>query len=92
MDPFDLKATKKLPGRISDPVDIAARYLVYKLYDATDGVRDAWHALAKSAERPATVARAVERGWIILREGGTGKDTPTSASLTNEGRLLARKG
>ena len=49
-------------------LDIAARHLVYKLFDRTEGVSGAWHALADIEERPATVARAVERGWVLTRE------------------------
>jgi hypothetical protein len=74
-------------------MDVAARHLVYKLYETTDGIQGAWHVLGKIIrEKPATIARAVERGWVITREVGLGKKKLVSASLTSEGRLLARKG
>ena len=37
------------------------------------------------------LARAVERGWVIL-EGTSGKPLEREAALTDEGRRLARKG
>jgi hypothetical protein len=42
-------------------------------------------------ELRATIARAVERGWVIL-EGTSGKPPERKAALTDEGRRLARKG
>jgi hypothetical protein len=38
----------------------------------------------------ATVLRAAERGWVVLRDVGS-KSLRRSAALTDEGRLLARK-
>jgi hypothetical protein len=90
--PFFAPSTKAKPSRTVEAVDVAARHLVYKLYEATDGVLGAWHALGRIGERPATVTRAVERGWIVTREVGLGKGKLVSASLTSEGRVLARKG
>jgi hypothetical protein len=55
-------------AKIAATLDIAARHLVYKLFDRTEGVSGAWHALTNIEERPATVARAVERGWMLIRE------------------------
>ena len=52
----------------------------------------AWHVLGKTGERPETVARAVERGWLVTREVGLGRRKLVSASLTSEGRLVARSG
>ena len=83
--------TKRKLAGTSEVIDVAARHLVYKLYEATDRVQGAWHVLGKIGERPATVARAIERGWLITREVGM-KEKLVSASLTREGRLLARKG
>jgi hypothetical protein len=85
--PFFAPSAKSKPSRPVEAVDIAARHLVYKLYEATDGVLGAWHALGKISERRTTVVRAVERNWVLVREDGPAR----SASLTSEGRLLARK-
>jgi hypothetical protein len=74
-------------------VDIAARYLVYKLFAATDGRPLAWHALNGMRETSETVARAVERGRMnVRRDDSGGRRKVRSASLTDEGRRLARKG
>jgi hypothetical protein len=78
------KGTPKL-ARTVDAAEIAARYFVYKLFDATAGQAMRWVTL-----RWMTIARAVERGWVIL--GGTsGKPLELKAALTDEGRRLARK-
>jgi hypothetical protein len=90
--PYFLPSAKSKPAKTAGAVDIAARYFVYKLYEATDGVLGAWHVLGKIGETPATMARAVERGWVVTREVGLGKRKLVSASLTGEGRLVARKG
>ena len=74
-----------------DAIDVAARYFVYKLYEATDGRKMQWAALRGMGESAATTSRAVERGWIIL-EGTSGKPLERKAALTDEGRRLARKG
>ena len=44
-------------------IDVAARYFVYKLYEATDGQPMQWATLRGMDEPRATVARAIERGW-----------------------------
>ena len=72
-------------------VDVAARYFVYKLYEATDGRRMRWQVLRGMGESAATISRAVERGWVILQEV-RGKPLDRKAALTDEGRRLARKG
>ena len=40
------------------------------------------------------VARAVERGWVVVteRDGGGRVSKKKSAALTDEGRRVARKG
>jgi hypothetical protein len=86
--PFFIPTTKSKPPRTGEAVDVAARYFVYRLFDATGGELGAWQALREIGERPATVARAVKRGWVLVRGDGAKQ----SASLTSEGRLLARKG
>jgi hypothetical protein len=78
-------------SKTADAIDIAARYFVYKLFEATDRRPLAWHLLHGMREAPATVARAVERGWVIVRYN-CGKPSGRSGCLTDEGRALARKG
>jgi len=90
--PFIPRRTKSAASTTAEAIDVAARHLVYKLYEATNGQPGAWQAVGKIGERPATLARAVERGWVIVRDDGIGNGKVQSASLTGEGRLLARKG
>ena len=78
--------------KAADAEDIAARYLVYKLYDATRDQLGTWQDLRRLGERKAVVDRAVERGWVTVRQDGQGKAKVYSASLTVEGRRLAVKG
>ena len=75
---------------VSEALDSAARYLLYKLYDATAGRSDAWQVLGNTGDRPETVARAVERGWIIIRDDRIGRIRVQSGLLTGEGRRLAQ--
>ena len=74
-----------------DETEIAARNVVYRLLDATAGQPMRWATLRRMYESRATIARAVERGWVIL-EGTSGKPLELKAALTDEGRKLARKG
>jgi hypothetical protein len=85
------KAQKKATAKAADPLDIAARYLVYKLYVPGRAARGSWHLLSTLGEEGATIARAVERGWATLREEGQGKTRERYATLTDTGRKLARK-
>ena len=89
--PFFAPKTKTKPRRTGEAVDVAARYFVYELYDATSGHAGAWTVLRERGQVQATVARAVERGWAIVREDGKGKSKVRSASLTDDGRRLALK-
>ena len=75
---------------VSEAVDSAARYLLYKLYDATAGRPDAWQVLGNTEEGLETLARAVERGWIIVRDDHIGPIKVQSGLLTREGRRLAQ--
>ena len=79
--------------KTADAQDIAARYLVYKLYDGTRdqaGIwQDTWQELRALGEPKAIVDRAVQRGWVTVRQDGQGKGKVHSASLTVEGRRLA---
>jgi hypothetical protein len=79
------KAAAVKPTKTKDAIDVAARYFVYGLYEATDGTPKEWWPLRGLGERLEVVARAVERGWVIVQ----GK---TSVALTDEGRRLARRG
>ena len=72
-------------------IDVAARYFVYKLYEATYGQPMQWTTLRGMDESRATVARAIERGWVILRDV-RGRPLERQAALTDEGRRLAHKG
>jgi hypothetical protein len=75
---------------VSEAVDSAARNLLYKLYDATAGRPGAWQVLGNTEERLETVARAVARGWIIIRDDRIGRIKVQSGLLTREGRRLAQ--
>ena len=90
--PFFTPTTKTKPRRTGEAVDVAARYFVYELYDATSGHVGAWKALRNDGQVQANVARAVERGWAIVRDDGKGRTKLRSASLTDEGRRMARRG
>ena len=74
-----------------DAIDAAARYFVYKLYEATDGRPIQWQVLLGMGESAATISRAVDRGWVALQDV-RGKPLDRKAALTDEGRRVARKG
>ena len=78
-------------GKTGDGTDVAARYFVYKLYEAAGGRPMQWQVLLGMGESAATISRAVERGWVVL-QGGGGKPQERKAALTDEGRRLARRG
>ena len=86
-------STKSRPKVIKtrEGIDVAARYFVYKLYEATDGQPMQWQVLLGMGESAATISRAVERGWVILQEVSR-KPLERKAALTDEGRRLARRG
>jgi hypothetical protein len=84
--------TNSVSPKTGDAVNVAARYFVYKLYEATDRRRMAWHALRGMGEAPTTVARAVERGWAVVQSINSGRAKEQCGCLTDEGRALARKG
>ena len=89
--PFTIPAAKSKSFKTIGAIDVAAKYLVYKLYEATDGQPMRWATLRGIGELRATVERAIERGWVIL-EGTSGKPLERKAALTDEGRRLARRG
>ena len=77
----------------AEVLDTAARYFLYKLYDATNRQPGAWQVLGKMiGESKETVKRAVERGWVIVREDAVGGVKVRSGMLTDEGRRVARRG
>jgi hypothetical protein len=84
---------KSKPPRTAEALDVAARYFLYKLYDATNRQPGAWQVLGKMiGESKETVKRAVERGWVAVRDDVVGKVKVRSGMLTDEGRRVARKG
>jgi hypothetical protein len=88
---FHIPKGQSKAGKAGEGIDVAARYFVYKLYEATDRQPLQWQVQHGMGESAATISRAVERGWVIL--GGTsGKPLERKAVLTDEGRRLARKG
>ena len=90
--PFYIAGSKSKQSRSNEVVDIAARYLVYKLYDATNGQPGVWQVIGKViGERQETVMRAVERGWVIVQEVDVGRIKVRSGLLTEEGRRVARR-
>ena len=88
---FTIRTTKSKVVKTGDGTDVAARYFVYKLSEATDGQPMQWQVLHGMGESAATISRAVERGWIVLQEV-RGKPLERKVTLTDEGRRLARKG
>ena len=93
--PFPITGAKgkSQPQGTAQAIDVAARHLVYKLFDATDGRAAAWQVLGKMiGESKETVKRAVERGWVIVREDAVGGVKVRSGMLTDEGRRVARRG
>ena len=91
--PFLVVRRKGKPPRTAEAVDVAARYFLYKLYDATNRHTGAWQALGKMiGESKETVQRAVERAWVIVQEDAVGGVKVRSGMLTDEGRRVARRG
>ena len=88
---FHSTPTGKSKVMTLNAIDVAARYFVYKLYEATDGQPMQWQVLLGMGESAATISRAVERGWVILQDV-KGKPLDRKVALTDEGRRLARKG
>ena len=86
--PVRPKSTKKSTSKIADPLDIAARYLAYKLYVPGQAIAGSWQPLKNLGEKTATVRRAVELGWVVLRdERGKGR----YAAMSDAGPQVARK-
>ena len=90
---FDIAQAQRTPklAETADATEIAARCFVHKLLDATAGQPMRWATLRGMYESRAAIARAIERGWVILW-GTSGKPLELKAALTDEGRRLARRG
>ena len=88
---FYIPKAKAKVIKTRDGTDVAARYFVYKIYESTDGQPNQWGTLRGMNEARATVARAVERGWVILQDAKA-RPGERKAALTDDGRRLARKG
>jgi hypothetical protein len=89
---YIIPQTKGKPrtSRTADGTDVAAKYFVYKLYEATNGQPMQWQVVHRMGETAATISRAVERGWVVL-QGVIGKPLERRAALTDDGRRLARR-
>ena len=85
-------AVKPKVVKTRDALDVAARYFVYKLYDATRRDQMQWVPLKGIDESQATIERAVERGWAVLRRRPAAGPRQREAAVTEEGRRLARMG
>jgi len=80
------------PRRPTEAVDIAARYLVYTVFDAISGTPETWRPLLELEEKIETLARAVERGWVVvLDHRREGQPTVRVVVLTDDGRRMARR-
>ena len=55
----------KMP-ETSNAIDVAARYLVYKLYDVTGGHPNRLLPVAETGEAKEVILKAVERGWVVI--------------------------
>jgi hypothetical protein len=88
---FTIASAGPKARKADDAEDIAARYLVYKLYDATRDQAGSWQEVRALGEPKAIVDRAVQRGWVTVRQDGEGRAKVLNASLTVEGRRLAVK-
>jgi hypothetical protein len=88
---FHIPKAKSNAIKTREGTDVAARYFVYKLYEATNGQPKEWETVRGMDESRVTVTRAVERGWVVL-QGTGGQAADRKAALTDEGRRLARKG
>ena len=80
-----LEAFRSKPAAAADRNVIAARDFVYQLFVATKGTLGACHSL-----HPFVGER--ERGWVVTREPGGGKERLLSVFLTSNGHLVARRG
>jgi hypothetical protein len=90
---FIIARNKSKSAGTSEALDVAARHLVFKLYDAArDSRASSWQPVRGLGEVAATASRAVERGWVVVRNEGNGRTKELWAALTQEGRAVGRKG
>jgi hypothetical protein len=90
-NPFAASAKPKV-ARTRDALYVAARYFAYKLYDARRLNQTQWVPLEGIGETKATITRAVDLGWVVLRPRTVNAPRKSEAALTDEGRRLARIG
>jgi hypothetical protein len=91
MTSFNFRTNSTRP-KTGDAINIAARYFVYKLFEATGHRPLAWNVLRGMGEAPATVDRAVELGWVVVQPNNSGSVKEHRGCLTDAGRALARRG
>src|SRR4030081_248549 len=89
---FNIFASKAPPKATRDALDVAARYFIYKLYDATRREPTQWASMKGIDESPATIARAVELGWVVFQPGRGGKSRTNEAGLIGEICCFLKKG
>jgi hypothetical protein len=89
---FNIPKSKGKSFKTIDAIGVAARYFVYKLYDATRRDQVQWVPLKGIDESPVTIERAVELGWAVLQRRPGASQRQSEAALTDEGRRLARMG
>lgn len=90
MKPLDLPPAKSKLFEAGEVVDNGARYLVCKLYAPVQAIAGAWQPVSMLGESAATIGRAVERGWVIVRDEEGMATKERYAALTDAGRLMAR--
>jgi hypothetical protein len=82
------------PPQTAEALDIAARYLVYKLYVPRSAATEPSRPLSTLGEAATTVARAVPSGRVWLGDPArrrAGKDKRALRSVDHAGRQVARK-
>jgi hypothetical protein len=89
---FHIPKGRSKAVKAGEGIDVAARYFVYKLYDATRRDETHWVPLKEIDESQETVERAVELGWAVLQRRPSASLRQSVAALTEEGRRLARMG
>ena len=87
----DIPRAKSKAFGPGEAADNAARYLVCKLYVPVQAIAGSWQPVSMLGESAATVVRAVERGWVIVRDEVQGNTKVRYAALTDEGRRMARR-
>jgi hypothetical protein len=87
---YIIPQTKGKPrtSRTADGTDVAAKYFVYKLYEATNGQPMQWQVVHRMGETAATISRAVERGWVRP----TGRDRQAAGTQGGPNRRRAPAG